>query len=267
MAEEKHPPHGAKDGLNKIGEVVEIIDDGDIVEIVDIEVFAKDNKKPPRAKKYKFRIDRDPFTVDHHILTGEKLFELAQKAPNAWRMHQKLHGGHMKEVTVTDKIDLGEPGIERFVTMELTQGDGEQATATEPSSAPAVAEPRRRFRLPEDDEIYLSSLGLPWETVKVGAARWLFIHNHPLPAGYTQETVTLAIRIEGGYPPGALDMAYFLPHLARSDGKCIHAATPLDIDGVIYQQWSRHYTWREGIDCLATHHIRVKNWLYVEPKR
>jgi hypothetical protein len=267
MADQKNPPEGAKDGLHKVGEIVEVIEEGNLVEIVDIEIYAKENKLPPLAKKYKFRIDRDPFTVEQRIITGEKLFELAQKSPAGWRMHQKLHGGHMKEIKVNDKIDLGEPGIERFVTMELTQGDGEQATATEPSSAPAIPDPRRQFRLPEDDEIYLVSLGLRWETVKVGDARWLFIHNHPVPAGYKQEMVTIAIRIEGGYPPGALDMAYFLPHLERADGKDIIKATPLAIDDIIYQQWSRHYTWRDGIDCLATHHIRVKNWLEVEPKR
>jgi hypothetical protein len=173
----------------------------------------------------------------------------------------------MKEIKVSDRIDLGEPGIERFVTMELTQGDGEQATAKEPSPIPALPEPRRQFRLLEDDELYLVSLGLRWETVNVGKTQWLFIHDHPVPAGYKQQTVTIAIRIEGGYPPGALDMAYFLPHLERMDAKPIIKATPLAIDGVIYQQWSRHYSWREGIDCLASHHIRVKNWLEVEPKR
>jgi len=267
MEEQQQPPERAQDGFHKVGEVVEVIEEGEILEIVEIEIYAKENKKPPRARKYKFRIDREHFTVDCRIITGEKLFELAKKSPTEWRMHQKLHGGHMKEIKVTDKIDLGEPGLERFVTMELTQGDGEQATATEPSSALAVAAPRRQFRLPEEDEIYLGSLGLRWETVRIGDARWLLLYNHPVPAGYKQETVTVAIRIEGGYPPGALDMAYFLPHLERTDGKAIIKATPLVIDGVTYQQWSRHYTWRDGVDSLGTHHIRVKNWLDVEPKR
>lgn len=270
MADQNHQPEGVKDGLHKIGEVIEVVQEGDIVEVVDIEIYAKDNKKPPQAHKYKFRIDRVPFTVDHPIITGEKLFELAQKSPAAWRMHQKLHGGRMEEIRVADKVDLSEPGIERFVTMELTQGDGEQAralTETERPIAQTEPEPRRQFRLPEEDELYLGSLGLRWETAIINGTRWLFIHNHPVPVGYRQETATMAIRIEGGYPPGALDMAYFLPHLVRTDGKAIHAATPLPIGGVVFQQWSRHYPWREGIDCLSTHYLRVKGWLDVEPKR
>lgn len=260
-------PEDGKDGLRKIGEIVDVIEDGDIIEIIDIEIYAKDNRKPPRAKKYKFRIDRAPFIVDHHIINGEKLFELAKKSPAEYRMHQKLHGGHMKKVEVGDKIDLAERGIERFATMKLSEGDGELATATEPSSPPSAPASRRQFDLPGDDVGYLDSLGLPWEAIKNDQGRWVLIHKHPLPAGYTQSTVTVAIRIEGGYPPGALDMAFFLPPLARADGRAINAASPAVIDGANYQQWSRHYTWQEDVDTLATHHLHVQNWLEAEPKR
>lgn len=173
----------------------------------------------------------------------------------------------MAEIRVADRVDLSEPGIERFVTMELTQGDGEQAIVVRPSSTEVEPEPRRQFRLPEDDEVYLGALALPWETVTISGTCWLFIHEHPLPVGYQQETVTIAIRVEGGYPPGALDMAYFLPPLVRADGKAINAATPVPIDSAVFQQWSRHYPWREGVDCLATHHLRVKGWLELEPTR
>jgi len=110
-------------------------------------------------------------------------------------------------------------------------------------------------------------LGLRWEAIKNPQGLWVLIQNHPLPEGYTAETATVAIRIEGGYPPGALDMASFLPHLARADGKAIIKASSVTIDGDNYQQWSRHYPWQEDVDCLATHHLHVKNWLEAEPKR
>lgn len=267
MAEQKNPPEGAKDGLYKVGEIVEVIGEGDLVEIVDIEIYAKENKRPPRAKHYKFRIDRDPFTVDDRIITGATLFELAKKSPEKWRMHQKLHGGQMMEIKVGDKVDLGEPGIERFVTMELTQGDGEQAMATEPSPPSSENPVRRVFRLPEEDEAYLDTLGLRWETIVDSRVRWVVIHDHPLPEGYTAQKVTIAIRIEGGYPPAALDMMYFLPPLARADGIAIRKTEAHNIDGGTYQRWSRHYTWREGVDALATHHLHIQHWLNAEPKR
>ena len=41
----------------------------------------------------------------------------------------------------------------------------------------------------------------------------------------------------------------------------------LQIDGKEYQQWSRHYEWREGIDDLAVHYRRVEQWLLDELKR
>jgi hypothetical protein len=151
--------------------------------------------------------------------------------------------------------------------MKLTEGDGEQATATEPSRAAAESVLRRQFQLPADDNGYLDSLGLPWEAIKIPEGRWVLIHNHPLPEGYTAKSVTVAIRIEGGYPPGALDMASFFPPLARSDGKAIIKASSIMIDGVNHQQWSRHYAWQEDVDCLATHHLHVKNWIEAEPKR
>lgn len=251
-------------GLKKIGEIVEVIEEGDIVEIVDIEIFAKENRKPPRAHKYKFRIDREHFVVEHRKITGAKLFELAKKSPAEYRMHQKLHGGHMKEVKVEDTIDLGEPGIERFATMKLSEGDGEQAVTSEAASAAAV---RRQFRLPSDDEGYLNSLGLRWETIETRAGRWVLLHGHPLPAGYAQQTTTIAIHIEGGYPPGKLDMASFRPPLSRADGKELVKVSPITIDGQEYQQWSRHYDWQDDLDSLATHHLHVKNWLEAEPKR
>lgn len=259
MSEQTNAPDGAHGGDDPV--------DGDIIEMVDIEEYAKADKKPPRAKKYRFRIDRDRFTVEDRFITGQKLFELANKSPAEYRMHQKVRGGQMREVKVGDKIDLREPGVERFATMKLTEGDGEQATATEPSPASSLPAPRRQFQLPADDEGYLNSLGLRWEAIKNDYGRWVLIHDHPLPDGYNVKTVTVAIRIEGGYPPGALDMAFFLPHLTRADRKAIQAASPVTIDGANYQQWSRHYTWQEDVDTLATHHLHVTNWLEVEPKR
>ncbi len=134
-------------------------------------------------------------------------------------------------------------------------------------SPPVETTPRRQFQLPSDDEEYLNSLGLYWEAIKTPQGRWVLLHHHPLPAGYSQQTATMAIRIEGGYPPGALDMASFLPPLARADGKAINAISSVTIDDTSYQQWSRHYNWQEDVDSLATHHLHAQRWLEAEPQR
>jgi hypothetical protein len=228
-------------------------------EEVDIEELVKQGKPVPRAKRYRIRIDRERYVVTTPFITKQELLQLVNKSPDRWRIHQKLRGGQMDEVTDREKVDLRGKGVERFVTVELTQTDGEAAAQEAPPA-------RRAFRLPENDEEFLESLQLPWETIKDGKVHWLLIHNYPLPAGFTVTDATLAIRIEG-YPPAKLDMASFLPALSKAGGASIPSLSNQTIDGSTYQQWSRHYEWREGDDTLVTHTLRVKNWLLDELKR
>lgn len=130
---------------------------------------------------------------------------------------------------------------------------------------------RAQFQLPEDDVSFLCGLGLQWETVISNGMQWLLIHGFPVASGYTQETTTVAIKIETGYPRAPLDMAYFYPALVRQDGKCIGATSLQSIDGNHYQRWSRHRTaanpWREGVDDISTHISLVKNWFEEEFKK
>lgn len=156
--------------------------------------------------------------------------------------------------------DLRARGVERFVTMEFTQTDGESAAQEAPPA-------RRAFDLPEKDEAFLNSLGLIWETVQEGDVRWLLIHIYPISAGYNICNAKLAIKINGGYPPAKLDMAYFLLGLSKTSGTNIPNLSQLAFDGDQFQQWSRHYEWREGIDTLATHYLRIEHWLLDELKR
>ena len=99
---------------------------------------------------------------------------------------------------------------------------------------------RRDFQLSTDDTRFLDGLGLPWEAVLQGSERWVLIHEHPLPDGYSSKLVTVAILISGGYPEAPLDMFYLLPAVARPDGAVIPATSAQAIDGKTYQRWSRH---------------------------
>ncbi len=124
---------------------------------------------------------------------------------------------------------------------------------------------RRQFDLPEADVDHLAARGHPWETLAEGDARWLLIHGFPVPAGYNHSAVQLALRIEPAYPDTQIDMAYFFPALARTDGRAIGALTNQAIDGRGFQRWSRHRTgnnpWRPGEDDLSTHLVLVEDWL------
>lgn len=124
---------------------------------------------------------------------------------------------------------------------------------------------RRQFRLPPDDEQYLDSTGLPWETVVDANIRWLLVHDRPVPAGYTSGRVRTALLVPAGYPDVQLDMVYFEPALARRDGGVIGALAPQVIEGRQWQRWSRHRSaqnpWRPGVDGVAAHLILVDHWL------
>jgi hypothetical protein len=132
--------------------------------------------------------------------------------------------------------------------------------------------PRRQFRLPAADEVFLDHLGLRWEALVQGAQRWIVVYGLPLPIGYVQRSVNVAIQIAPGYPPGVLEMAFFDPPISRADGRAIpQTQGEIPLDGKSWQQWSRHRTeanpWVDGEDSFGSHFIYMQSWLEGEPKR
>ena len=71
----------------------------------DIEAFAKDGK--------------------HVFLSGRDLLEIADKIPpENFRIDMIIHGGRPRKIGLTEKVDLAEFGVERFVTMPLDPTEG-----------------------------------------------------------------------------------------------------------------------------------------------
>ncbi|WP_202923788.1 multiubiquitin domain-containing protein [Pontibacter fetidus] len=209
-------------------------------------------KKHEPANQYHILVDRDNIKVEKECLTGREILTLAQKIPaERYQLNMKQKGGKVTKVGYDQTVCLSEPGIEKFLTLPLDQTEGETL--------------RRECTLLEEDEEYLQSLQLPWETVNVGGMPWLFIHNYPIQGGYNVNTATLGIRMTPSYPVAQLDMVYFYPALSRNDGQPIGALSPLDLDGKVFQQWSRHRTpsnpWRPGLDNLSTHVPLADHWL------
>lgn len=123
---------------------------------------------------------------------------------------------------------------------------------------------RRQFRLPPEDEKFLDEYGLGWEAV-IDGSPWLLLHRWLTPKGYTEHSVTVAIRIETGYPDVGPDMVYVFPHLRRADGKVIGCADALQsLEGRSFQRWSRHRTaqnpWVPGVDNLSSHIFLIEDW-------
>jgi len=128
---------------------------------------------------------------------------------------------------------------------------------------------RRDFDLLREDQQFLDDYDLEWETILDGS-QWILVHGFwSQHEGYTHERVTIAIRLETGYPNTALDMVYVHPPLARKDGRPIGATNATQtIAGTVYQRWSRHRTaqnpWRPGQDNLGAHIFLIEDWFVRE---
>ncbi len=245
MENEQHGPEKAESE-------VEIV----IIEIVELEEHAKHHhdKPAPHAKHYAFRVDKERIVVDTPTITGAEILARVGKTPEGYKLYQHKHG-HQPILIAPDRVvNLREPGVERFTTMPRD--------TTEGRDDPCL---RQGFRLPESDEAYLDSLGLPWEAVLDRSSRWVIIHQWETPAGYNHERVTLSLLIPDNYSDSQIDMVYFREHLARTDGRQIPNLASQIICGVQWQRWSRHRTatnpWRIGVDDIATHLTLVDEWL------
>ena len=122
---------------------------------------------------------------------------------------------------------------------------------------------RRQMILSPDDVEYLENAFPGWESLQAG--NWVLLPNFPIPEGLSAQSATVAIQIPPNYPVTAPDMAYFYPAIQRCDGTTIPATqVTQNIDGKIFQRWSRHYspgTWHPDEDGIAIHIMAIKDWL------
>ena len=94
-------------------------------EPIDLEALAKAGHKPPKAKRYKIRIDRQYYIVQVSHMTGRELLVLAGKLPpENFMISQKLCHGQAEKIGLDEVADFTTPGVERFMTLPLDQTDG-----------------------------------------------------------------------------------------------------------------------------------------------
>ena len=93
-------------------------------ELIDLEEYAKAGKNPPRAKRYKIRIDRDFKEVAAPGLTGREILAVVGKTPETHMLSQKLRGGQAVPIAANQFVDFTTPGVERFQTLALDPTEG-----------------------------------------------------------------------------------------------------------------------------------------------
>lgn len=232
------------------------------LEEVEIEEYASRDEKPPRARRYVIRVDKQRVVVNGSSATGAEILALVNKSSQTHKLYQHRHGHQPVEIQPDQRVDFTHPGVERFTTMPKDTTEGLE------SGAQTV---RRQFLLPQPDEDYLNRLLLPWESINDNGTQWLVIRGWVLPHGYNYSNVSVALLIPPNYSDTPLDMVYFSPSLARSDGKAIAALSTQTIGGDVWQRWSRHRTaanpWRPGEDDISTHLTLVDEWLRREFER
>ena len=96
----------------------------EIVDLIDIEECGKAERKPPKARHYRIRIDKDRYTVDVPSMTGQTLVLAGKSPPERWTISQKFHGGRTQEIGLEEVVDFTEPGVERLMTLPLDQTEG-----------------------------------------------------------------------------------------------------------------------------------------------
>jgi len=181
------------------------------------------------------------------VVVRDALIKAGFDVEQEWQIFLKVVGQPKEAVTLTTVIDLRQEGIEklRLTPKDINNGEG-------------VSRGRRDFPLLEVDEAFLDKTYASWEAVNENGHRWVLIHTYPVPAGYNQSVVSLALEIPGNYPGAQIDMFFVYSALVLSDGRAIPATEAhADIQGRAYQRWSRHRTgatqWKPASDNIITH--------------
>lgn len=227
---------------------------GENIEVVEIEIFAREKKPVPKGYKYLIRVDKTQYVVEASHMSGAEILGLAGKASDGWLLSQKVHG-QMLPVESMQDVDFTAPGVERFATIAKEVQEGEGGHGTD-------------FPLLGEDVEFLEGLGLSWQGVVQPDCKRVVVRNYSLPPGYTSTQVDMFVILPAGYPDTQIDMVYFHPPLSRIDGKGISSVFHCVFEQKEWQGWSRHRTansvWRQGIDNIGTHMLLVDSFLRAE---
>jgi Multiubiquitin len=112
-------------GTDVIEKIVEEVIEKILDEVIDLEAYAREGRKPPRARHYLIRIDKQTYKVSVPSMTGRQLLELAGKTPPTDYILRQIHaGGRPEKIGLDEVVDFTTPCIEKFKTMPRNAQDG-----------------------------------------------------------------------------------------------------------------------------------------------
>lgn len=103
----------------------DIIHEEMVDEIIDLEEYAHENKRPPRARGYRIRVNGEHFVIENPEPTGRQILELARLLPpENYTLWLKIRGDQPQRVDLNEKVDLRQPGVEKFKALPRDQTEG-----------------------------------------------------------------------------------------------------------------------------------------------
>lgn len=94
-------------------------------EIIDLEEYAKQGKRPPLSNGYRIRVNGEAFVVHEPTPTGRAILTLAGLLPaENYTLREKLAGQKPQKVGLDQKVDLRRPGVEKFKALPRDQTEG-----------------------------------------------------------------------------------------------------------------------------------------------
>jgi hypothetical protein len=113
--------------------------------------------------------------------------------------------------------------------------------------------------IPEPDRDFLAQCGYEYLIVQEGDNIHVVLKGVGFPPQYSAQQADVRIILPSGYPNAAVDVFRTSPVLALVNGNPPVGGTGRDnFDNKEWQVWSRHITWRIGVDNLRTFFRAIK---------